>query len=360
MALDGGGSKTLLIGVLRDATVLVRRVAGGSNPFDQPCWADVIAGIVRPPVPFQIRAAAFGMAGHGESTATTRQQDDLAGSLLPVPVRVRNDVEMACLGAFGGGPGVLLLSGTGSMAWARGADGRNIRVGGWGPLFGDEGSAFWIGREALSLLTQALDGRDVGAADLVEPVCCYLGLTDEGDGIRAALLAWYSGLDHERSAVAAVARCMGDLAAEGNLSALALIDRAAAHLARHVSTARAALSNEAFVDQGLPWSHGGGTFASAALLDAVERRCGASRPPLLPPVGGAVLEAAGLAGWGVDAAWISRLAAGLTNGLSADGLSEGPIDDPGACDRAAGLNVMMPKLAPPPASRKKDTQDERD
>ena len=68
-----------------------------------------------------------------------------------------NDVEAAFVGAFAGRPGVLLLAGTGSMAW--GSDGtRQVRTGGWGEGFGDEGSAYWIGRRALGLASQALDG----------------------------------------------------------------------------------------------------------------------------------------------------------------------------------------------------------
>jgi N-acetylglucosamine kinase-like BadF-type ATPase len=64
-------------------------------------------------------------------------------------VTVIADVEAAYLGALGDGGGILLLAGTGSMALGSNGRGRWARAGGWGPLLGDEGSAFWIGREWL-------------------------------------------------------------------------------------------------------------------------------------------------------------------------------------------------------------------
>src|SRR5262245_16368680 len=68
---------------------------------------------------------------------------------LAVRVAATSDAEAAYLGALGERPGILLLAGTGSMALGRDARGRWARAGGLGPLLGDEGSAFWIGREWL-------------------------------------------------------------------------------------------------------------------------------------------------------------------------------------------------------------------
>lgn len=64
-------------------------------------------------------------------------------------VNVLPDFEIAHMAAFGRGPGVVLAAGTGSVAFARGLDGKTKRAGGLGPLLGDEGSGFWLGREAL-------------------------------------------------------------------------------------------------------------------------------------------------------------------------------------------------------------------
>ncbi|MGO7755646.1 BadF/BadG/BcrA/BcrD ATPase family protein, partial [Rhizobium ruizarguesonis] len=86
-------------------------------------------------------------------------QRDAIERLFPnVHRRVLNDVDAANLGAFAGEQGILILSGTGSMAWARNSKGQSARTGGWGDLIGDEGSRHWIGQKALNLVSQSLDG----------------------------------------------------------------------------------------------------------------------------------------------------------------------------------------------------------
>jgi hypothetical protein len=101
----------------------------------------------------------------------------LAKALRPLASRVRvlPDYEIAHLAAFGRGPGVVLVASTGSAAFARGADGRARRAGGYGPLLGDEGSGFWLGREA------ARDARLRRALRLPHP----LDLAHSDDPVRA-------------------------------------------------------------------------------------------------------------------------------------------------------------------------------
>ncbi len=88
---------------------------------------------------------------------------------LAAQVRVISDVEAAYLGALGPRPGILLLAGTGSIALGRNGRGRWVRCGGLGPLLGDEGSAFWIGREYLRVRAQGktVSREAVSSADAV-------------------------------------------------------------------------------------------------------------------------------------------------------------------------------------------------
>jgi N-acetylglucosamine kinase-like BadF-type ATPase len=80
--------------------------------------------------------------------------------LLPgADLTVGSDVEAALWGAFPDGIGVVVVAGTGSIALARSADGSQSRAGGYGWLLGDEGSAFWLGREACRAALLATDGR---------------------------------------------------------------------------------------------------------------------------------------------------------------------------------------------------------
>ncbi len=91
--------------------------------------------------------AALVVAARGVWTAAERRA--LARRLAPLARRVvaLSDAEAALLGALRGGPGVLVLAGTGSIAIGHDGRGHWARAGGLGPLLGDEGSAFWIGRE---------------------------------------------------------------------------------------------------------------------------------------------------------------------------------------------------------------------
>ena len=89
------------------------------------------------------------VASRGVWTGAERRRHGRRLRALARQVAVIPDVEAAYLGALGDRAGVLLLAGTGSMALGKNGRGRWARAGGWGPLLGDEGSAFWIGREWL-------------------------------------------------------------------------------------------------------------------------------------------------------------------------------------------------------------------
>jgi N-acetylglucosamine kinase-like BadF-type ATPase len=80
--------------------------------------------------------------------------------ILPTPVDVVGDIQTALEAAFDIGPGVIVIAGTGSIAYGRDPQGRTARAGGWGFAIGDEGSAHWIGRAAVSGVLRAADPRD--------------------------------------------------------------------------------------------------------------------------------------------------------------------------------------------------------
>ncbi len=89
------------------------------------------------------------VASRGIWTTAERRRAERRLRALARRVRVMSDAEAAYRGALGDRAGVVLLAGTGSIALGRDTRGRWARAGGWGPLLGDEGSAFWIGREWL-------------------------------------------------------------------------------------------------------------------------------------------------------------------------------------------------------------------
>lgn len=308
LGIDGGGSKTLV--ALADAEGHLVAVARGAgvNPVDNPNWRRELDTAVAALAfdPLEIAAVTAALPAYGEVAVLSAAQEAAIAALFgAVPSSILNDVDGAQFGAFAGGPGILILSGSGSMIWARDAAGAFLRVGGWGEAIGDEGSAYWIGKRAIALASQDLDGR-ADAPAVTAALFSRLGL--DRTNAQDSLTGWVAGLSHPRSAIAALAELVSALAQAGDPAALAIMDEAADELARHVATAERKLPG----GRQLPWSYAGGTLKSPVLLAALESRVG--RPPLpprLPPIGGALLHAARQAGWTADNAWIDRLAASI-------------------------------------------------
>ncbi|MFD9900329.1 N-acetylglucosamine kinase [Mesorhizobium sp. NPDC059025] len=305
LGIDGGGSKVLAALADRSGRLLRLVRGGGVNPMDNPNWSQeletLLVSFVNEP---RLGAIAAALPAYGEVESLSQMQREMIEQLFGgVSKRMLNDVEAAHLGAFVGGPGILVLSGTGSMAWARDAGGSSHRVGGWGDTIGDEGSSYWIGRAALSLISQSIDGR-AGATALTDLVFEHLRI-DKADPINA-LAGWVTHLINPRAGIAALSVLVDRAAEAGDAGAACLIERAAEELAKHVS----AIAN--VVDRGdvqPAWTYAGGTFGSRRLLNALQRRIG--RPltePILPPIGGALLAAAQLLDWPIDDGWIGHIA----------------------------------------------------
>ena len=307
LGLDGGGSKTLLALATRDAEIVTLERGAGMDPAADPDWEvrlrDMMVAVRAPALETEIEAAVLGLSSHGEIETQSARQRTVVAALAGDDALVENDVRIAFDGALAGAGGVLLLAGTGSMAWASagGSDARQIRIGGWGDAFGDEGSAFWIGREALGEATRAFDGRS-DALPFAKALVDSLGIGPE------EVLCWAYGLENRRSGFAALARIVSALYETGDPDAGVLIHAAAAHLAAHAVAAWRVVGE----DRPLVWTYAGGVFANPTVLAAVAVDLGiAPIPPRLPPVGGALLRAAERAGWPVDDAWIDRLGAAL-------------------------------------------------
>lgn len=299
LGLDSGGTKTLAALADRSGTVVDLTFGAGLDPTADPAWPERLAAIVTPLGP--VDAAVLGLPFHGEMAALSARQTQVAQDLLGAAAVVLNDVAVAFEGAFGGSDGVLILAGTGSMAWAQGPNG-TTRCGGWGAAFGDEGSAYWIGREALALVSMDLDGRQPAAA-FGHALLKALGIGPDD------LIGWAYGQTNPRERVASVARHVAALAAT-DPDAKALMRRAAAHL---TALGQAAARSCGAVAP-LRWSYAGGVFSDPVLRQTVAAQIG-SEPvrPGLPPVGGALLLAARTAGWTVDAKFTQRLNASLTS-----------------------------------------------
>jgi glucosamine kinase len=293
LGLDAGGTKTLAALAEPSGRVVQVLHGGGLDPNEVPDWEDRLTALLSGLGPV---AAALGLPVHGEIPAISARQTALGEGLFGSSCLVVNDVAVAFEGALGGADGVLILAGTGSMAWARGPHGQ-VRVGGWGHAFGDEGSAFWLGREALALVSQHLDGRRSEAL-FSESLLKRLEIRKD------ELNSWVYQPDGFRARVASVARKVAVLA-DTDVTAQGLVGAAADHLARHIGAASQQSGSS-------DWTYAGGLFQSARLVDEVAKRVGSKpKTPVLPPLGGAILLAARQAGWHTDTNFITTLAQSL-------------------------------------------------
>jgi glucosamine kinase len=302
LGIDGGGSKVLVTLADEEGQILRTALGSGINPMDNPGWRQELERHIAPfcnePGLAAVGAAlpAYGEVAH----LSALQKQCIEDSFPDIRTTVLNDVDAAHLGAFAGRPGILVLSGTGSMSWARNGAGASARSGGWGDVIGDEGSSYWIGRQALQLISQSLDGR-ASPTTLADAIYAHLQL-DLSDPINA-LCGWINGLAQPRAAIAALSILVDRTASQGDETAIDLIERAAGELAKH----HRAIAGHC--DTGTDWTYAGGTFSSRLLLEAVERRIGRRAvSPRLPPIGGALLAAAQLLDWPLNERWFGQIA----------------------------------------------------
>jgi glucosamine kinase len=231
--VDGGGTRSTLV-LANAAGAELARVAGPAGIVDprQPeRSAEVIAELVREALSqagLAERPAALcaGLAGVGNEPERLAVEGALSAAEVAGAVRIVSDGEIALHGAFGGGAGVLLIAGTGSVAYGLGPDGQRGRCGGWGMMVGDEGSGYAIGRSGLAAALRAVDGRE-GETRLLPLLLDVLGL----DG-PTGMPPWAGRAS--KSDIAALARHVLDAAAGGDALAMSVVEHHARELARHV------------------------------------------------------------------------------------------------------------------------------
>jgi len=161
--LDGGQSSTVAV-IGDERGQILGRGAGGpcdhvDEPLDSSRLHDALNGAL------SSAAKSANLDAHARYSAIVAGisglHQGLPGMKVSLPaqhVRLLHDAPIAWQGAFGGGPGVVVIAGTGSVAYGRDAGGGSVTVGGWGYLFGDRGSAFSIARSALSRAMREEDG----------------------------------------------------------------------------------------------------------------------------------------------------------------------------------------------------------
>ncbi len=239
------------------------------------------------PSSVRFEAACFGMSGGPDD-----KRDILAGILRTSLLLVTTDAVTALAGATGSGLGIITIAGTGSIAFGRNAAGASARAGGWGYIFGDEGGAFDLVRQAVRAALRMEEGWGPRTS-LRETLLRTTSCTSANE-----VLHRFYGDDWPRSRVATLAPLVDEAAIAGDAVAQELVHRAAMELAMLAASVRRQLWQPG---EALDVAYIGGVFQSLTLRERFRMlvemeegvRCG---PPLHNPAEGALLESYRAAG----------------------------------------------------------------
>jgi N-acetylglucosamine kinase-like BadF-type ATPase len=236
----------------------------------------------------RFKAACFGMSGGPADKAALLHEVIDAEHWI-----VTHDAMIALAGATSGGPGIVSIAGTGSMAFGQNTRGETARAGGWGYLFGDEGGAFDIVRQALRAVLREHEGW--GARTALTPALLVAAPVNDAN----ELLHLFYTPDWPRHRIAGLAEIVNRIAEEGDPVAIGVLHNAARDLALHVGSVRRQL----WVDgEPIRVAWVGGAFRSNILLErfrtlmSLEGNTACEAPEHGPAVGALLLayRAAGI------------------------------------------------------------------
>lgn len=299
LGIDGGQSSTVALIADEQGCVVGR---GGGGPCNhvageagrQKFFAAVTecmeeacsrAGLDRASLMFE--AACLGFSG-GAADKDIFARELIASRLF----HITHDAEIALAGATAGEPGIIVIAGTGSMAYGRNVAGRTARAGGWGYVFGDEGGAFDITRRALRASLRLEEGWG--------PVTCLREMLLKATGApdANALLHSFYTPEFTRQQIANLSRLVSRAAEAGDEIATQILRDSALELAIY---AEGVFRTLFIPGERVQVAHAGGVFQSALLREhfaaLVEAKLGVkATKPLASSAAGALLTALRLAG----------------------------------------------------------------
>lgn len=299
LGIDGGGTKTAFALVSHDGRLVAR--ANGGSCYHPEIGLDAVRAVLADGVREVLTAAGIhhdavnhaflGLPAFGEHPSADATLASIPTEFLGKGrYTVGNDMLCSWAGALACTDGISVIAGTGSIAYGEYA-GRQARSGGWGEVFGDEGSAFWIAREGLTLFARMSDGR-LAPGPLQALIRTHFQLASDLD-----LAGYINGLAaNERSSIAGLATVVADAAAAGDTEAGELYARAAGELADIIVAVRKNLGVPAETE--LPVSYTGGVFQAGQIIlkplaDELRLagRFGLAAPQLEPVIGAALYAA---------------------------------------------------------------------
>jgi glucosamine kinase len=284
LGIDGGGSKTLCV-IGDQNSVLGTGTSAGSNvvrvgearareslgaAIRQACAAANMSAS-------RIEKTCVGIAG-GALAEIAEVVRRLVSEFVSGEVVVVGDMVIAMEAAFGGGPGVIVIAGTGSIAYGRNSAGQTARAGGWGFAISDEGSGHWIGRSTVAASMRAFDEAGAESAGrLLEGIMKSWGVTTRDQMVVAANAALKIASTHD---FAALLPAVVSAAASGDAGARAVLTQAGVELA---TLAKIVIGRLFGIAEALPVAVSGGVFCNCDMVRQVfYDRLSAVFPQVLP------------------------------------------------------------------------------
>jgi len=318
LGVDGGGTKTALVLIDRDGAIRATHQAPGSYylAMGLDALGTLLAGAVSAVLAKagvaaeDLDFAFFGLPAYGEDTALVGALSRLPERFLPTDAYLcGNDMICGWAGSMLCRDGISVVAGTGSICYGE-RGGATARSGGWGELFSDEGSAYWIACRGLNLFARMSDRRTT-QGPLYAIVKRHLNITEDLDLCAHV----YSRLGGDRARIAQLSKWVTQAAREGDGQAMAIVRDAARELALMVDATRRQLGFAA--EEPVAVSYSGGVFdnVGAMLLEHFTASLQTYHfgyrvhEPVLPPAIGAALYAAKRHGQPLSNAAIERLRA---------------------------------------------------
>lgn len=300
LGVDGGQSRTTALIGDEQGRVLGIGIGGPSNHAAaagegrtkfisamETCLkaASAQAGLQAGAIHFESACLGFSGGPH--------DKEALLHTILPSDkVTVTDDALIALAGATAGEPGLIVIAGTGSIAFGRNAGGCTARAGGWGYIFGDEGGAFWIVGQALRAALRMEEGWG-------PPTALRSALLEiTGASSANELLHRFYTAEFPRPRIAGLAKLVDEAAEKGDEIAREILMDGARQLAAIATAVRRQLFP---AGEAVQVSYAGGVFRCAAILARFRRLLEAGQgarieAPLYGPAAGALLEAYRTAG----------------------------------------------------------------
>jgi N-acetylglucosamine kinase-like BadF-type ATPase len=262
VGMDAGGTKTRAFAVTRGGEIVGRGAGGGANLLSSPDPQGSIAAALREALAGRVPDAVVLACAGGEREAERARGRAILEALLgpAVAVGVTHDAKAALYAGNPAGCGVVLVSGTGSIAYGRNDQGAEARCGGWGHLVGDEGSAVWIGQEGLRAASYDHDGRG-SPTTITRHLLDDLGVIDF-NGVLPLLY----GRPHPSPAILASTRAVARAFAEHDGIAVNIVQRGSRLLAGMAAT----VARELLLEGG-PVYLAGGAFENVRPLEKAVR-----------------------------------------------------------------------------------------